>query len=114
MDSPRGRIDLMRGIAEGKIAWSPAVAAHFDRCLGCMGCVPACPSGVKYDVLIEATRAEREKRVARPLGERIHRGMIFALFPYPRRFKGVPAGPRTPSPAGPPSVPPPRRTLKPP
>ena len=91
MDSPRGRIDLMRGLAEGKIAWSPAVAAHFDRCLGCMGCVPACPSGVKYDVLIEATRAEREKRVARPLGERIHRGMIFALFPYPRRLKVVAA-----------------------
>jgi glycolate oxidase iron-sulfur subunit len=91
MDSPRGRIDLMRGLAEGKIAWSPAVAAHFDRCLGCMGCVPACPSGVKYDVLIEATRAEREKRVARPLGERIHRGMIFAIFPYPRRLKAVAA-----------------------
>src|SRR5258706_1077246 len=91
MDSPRGRIDLMRGLAEGKIAWSPAVAAHFDRCPGCMGCVPACPSGVKYDVLIEATRAEREKRVARPLAERIHRGMIFALFPYPRRLKAVAA-----------------------
>jgi glycolate oxidase iron-sulfur subunit len=47
MDSPRGRIDLMRGLAEGKIAWSENVAAHFDRCLGCMGCMPACPSGVK-------------------------------------------------------------------
>jgi glycolate oxidase iron-sulfur subunit len=91
MDSPRGRIDLMRGLAEGKIAWNAAVAAHFDRCLGCMGCMPACPSGVKYDVLIEATRAEREKRVARPVGERLHRGMIFAIFPYPRRLKAVAA-----------------------
>ena len=52
MDSPRGRIDLMRGLAEGRIGWTDAVVAHFDRCLGCMGCMPACPSGVRYDVLI--------------------------------------------------------------
>src|SRR5438552_9148857 len=91
MDSPRGRIDLMRGLAEGKIAWSPAVAAHFDRCLGCMACVPACPSGVKYDVLIERTRAELETRHSRPLPERLRRAMIFAVFPYPLRLKAVAA-----------------------
>lgn len=91
MDSPRGRIDLMRGLAQGKIDWSEVVASHFDRCLGCMACVTACPSGVKYDVLIERTRAELEKRYERGPGERLHREMIFALFPYPRRLKGVAA-----------------------
>jgi glycolate oxidase iron-sulfur subunit len=91
MDSPRGRIDLMRGLAEGKIAWSGAVAAHFDRCLGCMGCVPACPSGVKYDVLIERTRAEQERRVERPRAEQFQREMIFALFPHPGRLRALAA-----------------------
>ncbi len=43
MDSPRGRIDIMRGLTEGKIGWSDTVAAHFDRCLGCMACVTSCP-----------------------------------------------------------------------
>jgi len=91
MDSPRGRIDLMRGLAEGKIAWSESVAVHFDRCLGCMGCMPACPSGVKYDVLIERTRAEMEKRLERPRAEEFHREMIFALFPHPGRLRAVAA-----------------------
>ena len=91
MDSPRGRIDLMRGLAEGKIAWSGAVAAHFDRCLGCMACMPACPSGVKYDVLIEHARAELETSHRRPLSQRLRRAMIFAVFPYPRRLKAVAA-----------------------
>ena len=91
MDSPRGRIDLMRGLAEGKIGWSEAVAVHFDRCLGCMGCMPACPSGVKYDVLIERTRAEQEKRLERSRADQFHREMIFALFPYPGRLRAVAA-----------------------
>src|SRR6202162_161274 len=91
MDSPRGRIDLMRGLAEGKIAWSDTVAAHFDRCLGCMGCMPACPSGVKYDILIERTRAELERHVERPRAEQFHREMIFALFPHPGRLRAVAA-----------------------
>ena len=60
MDSPRGRIDLMRALRDGKIPMTPTVAAHFDRCLGCLACVTACPSGVKYDVLIEETRANVE------------------------------------------------------
>src|SRR5207245_1435961 len=55
MDSPRGRIDLMRGVREKKIQLTDAVVGHFDKCLGCMACVTACPSGVKYDVLSEET-----------------------------------------------------------
>ena len=89
MDSPRGRIDLMRGLAEGKIAWSESVARHFDRCLGCMGCMPACPSGVKYDVLIEQTRAQLERRLDRPGADKFVREAIFALFPHPRRLRAA-------------------------
>jgi glycolate oxidase iron-sulfur subunit len=91
MDSPRGRIDLMRGLTEGKIAWSDAVATHFDRCLGCMACVTACPSGVKYDVLIERTRADMEKHVERGPEDRRRREMIFRVFPYPGRLRAVAA-----------------------
>jgi len=89
MDSPRGRIDLMRGLAEGKIGWSESVARHFDRCLGCMGCMPACPSGVQYDVLIERTRAELERRLDRPGADKFLREAIFALFPHPRRLRAA-------------------------
>jgi glycolate oxidase iron-sulfur subunit len=91
MDSPRGRIDLMRGLAEGTIGWSDTVARHFDRCLGCMACVTACPSGVKYDVLIEETRAKLEREHPRRPFDEFHRGMIFALFPYPRRLRAIAA-----------------------
>src|ERR1700681_788282 len=65
MDSPRGRIDLMRGLREGSTRLTPAVAGHFDKCLGCMACVTACPSGVRYDVLIEETRALVEQEYRR-------------------------------------------------
>ena len=91
MDSPRGRIDLMRGLAEGKIFWSDSVVAHFDRCLGCMACVTACPSGVRYDILIEETRARLEKQGRRSWLDRLQRSMIFALFPYPSRLRAAAA-----------------------
>ena len=87
MDSPRGRIHLMRMLADGKEPLTPATVDHFDRCLGCMACVTACPSGVKYNVLIEETRALVERGHKRKLSDRLFRGMIFALFPHPRRLK---------------------------
>src|SRR6202048_4967451 len=59
MDSPRGRIYLMKSLTEGR-ELSPTILQHLDRCLGCMACVIACPSGVKYDELIMQTRAEVE------------------------------------------------------
>src|ERR1700727_3112862 len=65
MDSPRGRIYLMKGLRDGHLSWDATVASHFDRCLGCMACVTACPSGVRYDVLIESTRAAQERAVPR-------------------------------------------------
>jgi len=89
MDSPRGRIDLMRGLRDGKLQMTPTVASHFDKCLGCLACMTACPSGVKYDVLIEETRAKLEHTHRRSLGERLFRGMVFALFPRPGRLRVV-------------------------
>jgi len=91
MDSPRGRIDLMRGLRTGQTPMTPTVAAHFDRCLGCMACVTACPSGVRYDVLIEETRAYVEREYRRGFWDRLHRWMIFQVFPYPRRLRAMAA-----------------------
>src|SRR6478609_11500234 len=77
MDSPRGRILLMRiGHEEGESV-SPEMTEHFDNCLGCMACVTACPSGVQYDRLIEDTRAEVERRYRRPLLDRLKRRAPF-------------------------------------
>ena len=79
MDTPRGRIVLMRvGHEDGT---SDEMRTHFDRCLGCMACVTACPSGVKYDQLIERTRPQVERVAPRPRRERLHRRLIFSLVP---------------------------------
>ena len=89
MDSPRGRIDLMKALRERSLQLDDRIVTHFDRCLGCMACVTACPSGVRYDVLIEDTRAQVEAVHRRSLFDRWHRGMIFALFPHPRRLRAL-------------------------
>jgi glycolate oxidase iron-sulfur subunit len=85
MDSPRGRIYLMKQVLDGE-ALDATVMAHMDNCLGCMGCVTACPSGVQYDALIESTRGQIERNVKRPRSEKALRALIFALFPHPRRL----------------------------
>ena len=89
MDSPRGRIHLMKLAAEGKASLTENVVQHFDRCLGCMACVTSCPSGVRYDQLIEATRAQLERRHRRSPAEMLHRKLIFSLFPYPGRLRAA-------------------------
>lgn len=86
-DSPRGRIYLMDGVNEGEIPLSPATVQHFDSCLGCLACVTTCPSGVRYDKLIEATRQQVERNHPRSLPEKLLRQLIFSLFPYPRRLR---------------------------
>jgi glycolate oxidase iron-sulfur subunit len=96
MDSPRGRIYLVNQVLDGA-ELTPAAAEHFDRCLGCMACMTACPSGVQYDQLIEAARVWTEE--ARPalsapdgkrsVRDRAARSAIFALFPYPRRLRAM-------------------------
>ncbi|WP_316744825.1 heterodisulfide reductase-related iron-sulfur binding cluster [Streptomyces sp. MK7] len=88
MDSPRGRIDIMKGGLEGD-AFDANSVRHLDQCLGCMACMTACPSGVQYDKLIESTRAQLERRVRRPRGERLLRALIYHLFPYPRRLRAL-------------------------
>jgi glycolate oxidase iron-sulfur subunit len=87
MDSPRGRINLMSGLVDGAVPLSATTVQHFDRCLGCMACVTACPSGVQYDRLIEQTRAHIEDHYERPLGERLQRALVFAAVPHPRRLR---------------------------
>ena len=89
MDSPRGRIHLMDARLDGTIALNATVATHFDRCLGCMACVSSCPSGVRYDRLIESTRAVVEQAVNRSLGDRVVRGLLFRLLPYPERMRAA-------------------------
>jgi glycolate oxidase iron-sulfur subunit len=88
MDSPRGRIYLMGQGLEGE-PMTPTMVQHFDACLGCMACVTACPSGVQYDKLIEATRAQVERNHERSPRDRALRTAIFALFPYPRRLRAM-------------------------
>jgi glycolate oxidase iron-sulfur subunit len=89
MDSPRGRIHLMDARLDGTIALNATVATHFDRCLGCMACVSACPSGVRYDRLIEATRAAVEQEYDRSRSERLVRALLFRLLPYPGRMRAA-------------------------
>lgn len=86
MDSPRGRIYLMKEGLEGE-PMTDEMVGHFDACLGCMACVTACPSGVQYDTLIEQTRAQVERNHERSRGEKALRTLIFSLFPYPRRLR---------------------------
>ncbi len=88
MDSPRGRIYLMKNVLDGA-PLDDSTVQHFDACLGCMACVTACPSGVQYDALIETTRAEVEQTVHRSKRDAALRKMIFALFPYPRRLRAT-------------------------
>ncbi len=85
-DSPRGRIALIKGGLAGETTITDRFIHHFDTCLGCMACVTACPSGVQYDKLIEATRPQIERQGDRTLGDRLFRRIIFGLFPYPGRL----------------------------
>ncbi len=87
MDSPRGRIQLMGAQVDGTATLTTSVVEHFDRCLGCMACLSSCPSGVRYDELIEATRNAVEEGFSRPRSERLQRRLLFATLPYPRRMR---------------------------
>lgn len=90
MDSPRGRIYLMNAAVTGEIEeMTPSFVKHFDSCLGCMACMTACPSGVRYEPLIEATRAQIERNYRRSLADRFHRWLIFQTFPHPRRLRAM-------------------------
>jgi glycolate oxidase iron-sulfur subunit len=89
MDSPRGRIVLMKSGHDDPGPISAAQVDAWDNCLGCMACVTACPSGVQYDKLIEDTRGQVERSEARTRRERLRRRAIFALFTHPGRLRAL-------------------------
>ena len=89
MDSPRGRIYLMKGLEEGSLPMTSDVARHLDLCLGCRACETACPSGVRYGELIESARSFVEEQHRRPLFDRIRRRMITLLFPRPQLLRSL-------------------------
>ncbi len=86
-DSPRGRIQLIRGLADGVIEPTESVRRHLDLCLDCRGCETACPSGVVYHELIEETRALLAPSQSVPLQGRLMRWLFFHIFVYPTRLK---------------------------
>ena len=88
MDSPRGRIFLMKEMLEGDLALGDAID-YVDNCLGCQACETACPSGVKYGELITPFRAWAEERRTRTPAERAQREMILRTLPYPARFRAA-------------------------
>ncbi|GHG11117.1 glycolate oxidase iron-sulfur subunit [Deinococcus piscis] len=85
MDSPRGRIVLMKEVLEGELALEDAVP-HLDRCLGCQGCVTACPSGVPYGELITGFRGWSEPQRQRPLLQKARRTALLRVLPSPQLF----------------------------
>jgi glycolate oxidase iron-sulfur subunit len=87
MDSPRGRIYLMKALAEGRLDPDADVVRHLDLCLECRGCETACPSGVHYGRLIEKTRVYIERNWRRRFVERARNWIVGAIFPYPQRLR---------------------------
>ncbi len=93
-DSPRGRIQLMRGLADGVIQPSESVQEHLDLCLDCRACETACPSAVVYHELIEETRAKLGAKAKLPIKSRLLRWVFFHVFTRPTRLKWALVPPR--------------------
>ncbi len=89
MDSPRGRIWMMRKGATGEAELGQDFRVHMDNCLGCMACLTACPSGVEYNKLIEDARGQVERNVPRALDDSLFRKLLFAIFPHPGRLRAM-------------------------
>jgi glycolate oxidase iron-sulfur subunit len=87
MDSPRGRIYMMKKSALGEAPLDQRFGLHMDNCLGCMACMTACPSGVQYNKLIEDTRAQVERNIPRSTADGLFRKLLFATFPYVKRLR---------------------------
>jgi len=89
-DSPRGRIRQIQLVDEGQLELGEAFVTHIDRCLDCLACETACPSGVQYGKLVEAARAQIEQQYKRPFRARLARKFVYRwLLPYPRRIAAV-------------------------
>jgi len=87
LDSPRGRIYLIKDMLENQRAPTAQVVKHIDRCLSCLSCMTTCPSGVNYMHLVDHARAYIEDHYRRPPTERMLRGVLAMVLPYPRRFR---------------------------
>ena len=87
LDSPRGRIVLIKDMLEGGRPATPEVVRHVDRCLSCLACVTTCPSGVDYRHLVDHARTHIERTYARPPADRAIRAFIAAVLPYPKRLR---------------------------
>jgi glycolate oxidase iron-sulfur subunit len=87
LDSPRGRIYLIKKMFESGEPATKEVVTHIDRCLSCLSCMTTCPSGVHYMHLVDHARAYVEKTYNRPWNERLMRGLLAGILPYPNRFR---------------------------
>jgi len=86
MDSPRGRVYLMRAVTEGRIGLTDNFLLHMDRCLGCRACETACPAGVPFGRLLEETRGQIERLASRPPSRRLLGRLVLGIFPNRRRL----------------------------
>ena len=89
LDSPRGRIYLIKDMLENDRPASERVVKHVDRCLSCLSCMTTCPSGVNYMHLVDHARAHIEETYKRSLLDRTARNMLAFVMPYPRRFRAL-------------------------
>jgi len=89
MDSPRGRVYLMRAAAEGRVGITETFTRHLDLCLGCRACETACPSGVPFGRLLEQTRGQIERHGSRPPARQLLAWFLLSLFPYPERLSAT-------------------------
>jgi glycolate oxidase iron-sulfur subunit len=89
LDSPRGRIYLIKDMLENDRPATEAVVQHIDRCLSCLSCMTTCPSGVHYQHLVDHARVHIERTFRRPLRERWLRAALAAVLPYPRRLRAA-------------------------
>ena len=87
LDSPRGRIYLIKDMLESGKPASPEVVKHIDRCLSCLSCMTTCPSGVHYMHLVDHARSYIEATYTRPWHDRLLRGLLARILPYPSRFR---------------------------
>ena len=89
LDSPRGRIYLIKDMLEGGRPADREIVTHIDRCLSCLSCMTTCPSGVNYMHLVDHARAHIEKTYRRPVFDRLIRAMLARVLPYPARFRAA-------------------------
>src|SRR5689334_2079848 len=87
LDSPRGRIYLIKEMLERDQPATPEVVKHIDRCLSCLACMTTCPAGVHYMHLVDHARDHIEKTYRRPLLDRWLRAILAAVMPHPERFR---------------------------